>query len=52
MAKRRLPLDLLVFDAEQWPRVMRDDARVEQLADAMRAGQELPPIKVTYWKLE
>lgn len=42
----RLALDTLTFDPQCWPRLMRDDARVQQLADILRAGQQLPPIKV------
>lgn len=46
MTRRRVALDTLVFDVELWPRILRDDARIEQLADVLRAGKELPPIKV------
>ena len=43
---KRLPLDGLVFDDAVWPRVHLDEARVQHLADCLRAGQQLPPIKV------
>ncbi len=45
-ARRRIEIDSLTFDPALWPRVSRDEARVEHLADVLRAGQELPPIKV------
>ena len=44
--RRRISLERLVFDPAHWPRVTRDDARVAHLADLLRAGQALPPIKI------
>jgi len=46
MSKRRQPLEGLIFDDAIWPRLALDSTRVEYLADVLRAGQELPPIKV------
>jgi hypothetical protein len=45
-SRRRIEIDSLTFDPALWPRVTRDEARIEQLADVLRAGVELPPIKV------
>ena len=40
-------LDELTFDPVCWPRLIRDDVHVcSKLADVLRAGQSLPPIKV------
>jgi len=44
--KRRQPLDGLIFEDALWPRLAVNAGRVEYLADVLRAGQELPPIKV------
>jgi len=41
-----MPIAELVFDAEVWPRVHRDEERVGQLAEIVTAGGTLPPIKV------
>ncbi len=43
---QRIALDTLVFDVALWPRVIRDDDRIAHLADVLRAGKTLPPIKV------
>jgi len=43
---RTLPLPTLTFDSDLWPRERRDEARVNHLADLLRAGQTLPPIKI------
>lgn len=51
---RHVHLDLIQDDPATQPREKLDDATVERYADAMAAGQQLPPITVyhdgeTYW---
>lgn len=40
------PIAKLVFDAQLWPRVERDEARVAHLADVLTAGGRLPAVKI------